>query len=127
MTLEQQTARALQRAVLRRALNAGDGGRLILRFDAHVVDRYRERGARVIRTRSVGRISFPGRWSLDVGITPADAEVQLPFKDLLERLPEEERDHWLDHLVVEPASMTFLRMQAAGAACIDDGDAEAWN
>ena len=126
MTLEDQAARALQRALLQRALTAHDAGRLILRFDAAVVDRYRERGGKLIRTRSVGRISFPGLWSLDVGIPPGAAEVQVQFEELLERLPEEERDHWLDHLVVEPASFNFLRMRMAAAACIDDGDAEAW-
>jgi hypothetical protein len=126
MTTQEQTALVLQRSLLQRALATRDPGRLLLRFHASVVDAYRERGAKVIRTRSVGRITFPGRWSLDVGIAAEDSEVQLPFEDLLDRLPEEERAHWLDHLVAEPASITFLRMRTAGAACIDDGDAEAW-
>jgi hypothetical protein len=126
MTTQEQTAWVLQRSLLQRALANRDPGRLLLRFHASVVDAYRERGAKLIRTRSVGRITFPGRWSLDVGIAAEGSEVQLAFEDLLDRLPEEERAHWLDHLVSEPASITFLRMRTAGAACIDDGDAETW-
>jgi hypothetical protein len=126
VTNEEQAASALQRTLVRRALAARDPGRLLLRFDSSVVDTYRERGGRLIRTRSVGRITFPGRWSLDVGIAAGDAEVQVPAQDLLDRLPEEEYGHWADHLVAEPASLNFLRMRLAGAACIDDGEAEAW-
>ncbi len=48
------------------------------------------------------------------------------MQDLLDRLPEEERAHWLDHLVEEPASLNFLRMRLTAAACIDDGETEAW-
>jgi len=126
MTTQEQAAWVLQRSLVQRALTKRDPGGLLLRFHASVVDAYRERGAKLIRTRSVGRITFPGRWSLDVGIAADGAEVQLPFEDLHDRLPEEEWPHWLDHLVAEPASITFLRMRTAGAACIDDGDAEVW-
>jgi hypothetical protein len=126
MTTEVQVAFTLQRMLLQRALAARDPGRLLLRFHASVVDRYRERGGKVIRTRTVGRITFPGRWSLDVGIAADDSEVQLPMQDLMDRLPEEEREHWLDHLVQEPVSLNFLRMRTAGAACIDDGEAGPW-
>ncbi|MGE0228683.1 MAG: hypothetical protein AB7I38_08820 [Dehalococcoidia bacterium] len=117
---------ALQRLLLTRAFASKDSGRLILRFQASVMDRYRERGASLIRTRTVGRVSFPGRWSLDVGIAAEDTEVQVPFEDLIDRLPEAERAHWVEHLVIEPASFNFLRMRLAGAACIDDGEAQQW-
>lgn len=126
MDEEQVAVAALQRLLLNRAFTANDPGRLLLRFRASVMDRYRERGATLIRTRTVGRVSFPGRWSLDVGITAGDAEVQVPFEDLLDRLPEAERPHWIEHLVIEPASFNFLRMRLAGAACIDDGEAGPW-
>lgn len=121
-----QAVLSLQRLLLNRALIARDPGRLLVRFHASVVDRYRERGGQLIRTRSVGRITIRGGWSLDVGIAPGDAEVQVPMQDLLDRLPEEERAHWLDHLVEEPASLNFLRMRLTAAACIDDGETEAW-
>ncbi len=126
MDQEQAVAEAMQRLLLSRALNARDPGRLFLRFHASVMDRYRERGAQLIRTRTVGRVSVPGRWSLDVGIAVADTEVQVLVEDLLDRLPDTERPHWLDHLVIEPASLNFLRMRLAGAACIDDGEAKEW-
>lgn len=126
MDEEQVAAAALQRALLNRALVAKDPGRLLLRFHASVMHRYRERGATLIRTRTVGRVSLPGRWSLDVGIAAEGSEVQVPFDDLLDRVPEAERPHWVEHLVVEPSSLNFLRMRLAGAACIDDGEAAPW-
>lgn len=124
--------------MLRRALAADDPGRLHLRFRAAVVDRYREaeaqaRGMRLLRTRTVGRIEQPGRWSVDVGIVPAatagadpGGEVHLPFRDFADRLPEAEWAHWLAHAVGFPASEHFLKMRMTQAACIDDGETEDW-
>ena len=128
MTLSGDDAElALQRQLLSRALKAGDPGRLHLRFDAAVVQRYREAsGSQVVRTRSVGRVALPGRWSLDLGISADGSEVHLPVQDLLERLPEGEWQHWVDHLVASPFSANFLKMRQTAAACIDDGDTEAW-
>ena len=117
---------ALQQALLRRALAARDAASLHLRFRAAVVQRYRDGGAQVLRTRSVGRIALAGRWSLDVGIAAEGAEVHLPVRDLLERLPEGEWPRWIAHLVEVPASEAFLRMRRAANACIDDGDAQPW-
>lgn len=132
---------ALERTYLRRALAANDPGRLHLRFAAAVVDRYREaelrdRGVRLLRTRTVGRIEWPGRWSLDVGIVAAEdgaaadaasgGEVHVPFADLVQRLPEEEWPHWLNHAVGFPASEHFLKMRMTQAACIDDGETHNW-
>lgn len=124
---------ALEQSQLRRVLASGDAGRLHVRFRADVVDRYRAfPGAQVIRTRSVGRVSLPGKWSLDMGIVDGDVEpslgavVHVTVRDLLDRLPESERDHWLAHLVATPASVNFLQMTLTAGACIDDGDPEAW-
>ena len=121
-------ADAARRLLLARALS----GRAALdlypvRFHAAVIARYRALpGASVIRTRNVGRVSLPRQWSLDVGIDDDAGEVIATLSDLAARLPESERDHWLDHLAAEPGSAVFLRMQFAGAACIDDGEPEAW-
>ena len=121
-------ADAARRLLLARALS----GRAALdlypvRFRAAVIARYRALpGATVIRTRNVGRVSVPRQWSLDVGIDDDAGEVIATLSDLAGRLPESERDHWLDHLAEEPGSAVFLRMQFAGAACIDDGEPEAW-
>jgi hypothetical protein len=121
-----RSARVLQQALLRRALAARDPSRLHVRFDGAVVDRYRAiEGAQLLRTRSVGRIVIRGRWSLDLGIAP-DGSLQVPFQDLLDRLPEDELPHWLEHLAEEPASAAFLQMRMTAGACIDDGETEAW-
>ena len=120
----------MEQRLLQHALAASDPGRLHLRFHAAVVDRYRERsGVTLLRTRSVGRVALPGRWSLDVGLAEgADGEalVHLPIADLLDRLPEEEWAHWIAHLMTGPVSESYLQMRMTPAACIDDGEPGAW-
>lgn len=125
----------LEQTLLRRVLSSGDGRRLHLRFDAAVLDRYRSMpSVQLIRTRTVGRISVPNRWSLDVGIASVDGEdesagvvLHATLGDLLDRLPEDERDHWIAHLVLQPVSVNFLQMKMSAGACIDDGEPEAWS
>ena len=123
-------AGVLQQVLLRRALASGDGLSLPLRFSAEVVAKYRSiEGAQVIRTRTVGRVAVRGQWSLDMGIVddaPGGAEVQVTLGDFMQRLPEREREHWIAHLVAEPASENFLQMKMAANACIDDGETAAW-
>ena len=125
---ELSEATATRRLLLARALSGRAGIDLYpVRFRAEVIQRYRALpDVQVIRTRNVGRLSLSRQWSLDVGIDDDAGEVSVPLRDLAGRLPEAERDHWLDHLVDEPGSAVFLRMQFAGAACIDDGEPEAW-
>ena len=121
------SAYSLQQAVLRRALAAGDAGRVHLYFRVAVIARYRQLGgAQLFRTDSVGRVAVPGRWSLDMGITPDERQVHLPATDLIERLPEGEREHWIEHLVETPSSANFLQMRMTAAACIDDGETRRW-
>lgn len=126
----------LQQSLMRRALAAQDGARLHVRFAIAVVDRYRaQANAQVMRTRTVGRIAIPGRWTLDFGIVDgvdgSDAagpgEVHVPFVDLVERLPESEREHWIEHLVETPASAAFVQMRMTPSACIDDGETQDWD
>ncbi|MPZ98354.1 MAG: hypothetical protein GEU80_03280 [Dehalococcoidia bacterium] len=128
-------AAVLQQTLLRRALAARDPGRLHLSFDVAVIERYRALpGAQLLRTRTVGRIAVPGKWSVDVGIAEGIAEgtadgegqVHLPFTDLVDRVPEDEWPHWVAHLVEAPASRAFLQMRMSAAACIDDGDTVPW-
>ena len=124
---EASEATATRRLLLSRALSRGQLDTYPVRFRAEVIERYRSMpGVQLIRTRSVGRVALPRQWSLDVGIDDDAGEVSVPLRDLAARLPEGEREHWLAHLVDEPGSAVFLRMQLAGAACIDDGEPEAW-
>jgi|SRR5690606_21876516 len=123
-------AAILQQTVLRRALAARDPGRLHLSFEAEVIERYRDLpGAQLLRTRTVGRINLPGKWSVDLGIAEGPEggkQVHLPFADLVDRVPEDEWPHWVEHLVEQPASRSFLQMRMSAAACIDDGDTVPW-
>jgi hypothetical protein len=123
--VEQATA-ALERRLLTRALSAGDFGLLHLRFDVAVLARYRERGARLVRTRTVGRITMP-QWSIDVGIAAGDRWLHLAARDLLERVPETEHAHWVEHLAPQAASASYLQMCMTPVACIDDGETETWD
>ncbi|MBM3138805.1 MAG: hypothetical protein FJZ92_00995 [Chloroflexi bacterium] len=118
----------LEQSLLRRALAARDPGRLHVRFNAAVVDRYRGMpGAQLLRTRTVGRLTLPGRWSLDIGIVDGEEpEVHAPVQDLIDRLPEAEWPHWIEHLVESPASANFIQMRMTPAACIDDGETADW-
>jgi len=122
---------SLEQAILRRVLNAGDGRGLHLRFRGAVLDRYREMAnAQLIRTATVGRINVPGSWSLDVGIAEAEGGetvLHATLADLVDRLPERERGHWISHLWPQPASVNFLQMRMAAGACIDDGEPRAWD
>lgn len=120
-------ARGSQRALVERAIARGEYGLLTLRFRTSVLARYRERAdARLIRTRTVGRIAIVRGWSIDAGIAPDEDEIEVFASDFAERLPEAERAHWLDHLVAPPASANFVLMRLSGNACIDDGEPEAW-
>ena len=119
-------ALALERRLLARALAASDFGGLHLHFDVAVLERYRERGATLVRTRTVGRVALAGRWSLDLGIAPGEQQVHLPARDLLDRLPVEEHAHWVAHFVGAPASERFIQMRMTSAACIDDGETVTW-
>ena len=120
-------ARGSQRALVERAVARGEYGLLTLRFRASVLDRYRERAdVRLLRTRSVGRIAVVRGWSIDAGIAPGEEEIEVFASDFAERLPEREREHWLEHLASPPASANFALMRLSGNACIDDGEPSAW-
>lgn len=89
-----------------------------------VLDRYLGMsGAEVTRTDSVGRIKTAS-WMLDFGIAPDENSVHVPVA-ALERVPENERTHWLEHLEDGAWSQNFLKMQSAHS-CIDDGTFRAW-
>ncbi len=105
----------------------GDVGAAQVWFDQHVLDRYRAApGFRVLRTNSAGRVRSPAGWSLDFGIADADRLVHASAADLAQRVPADERRHWVGHVITPPMSRTFLLMRLGGGACIDDGEIRDW-
>jgi len=109
-------------ALFLRALN-GDPGLVQVWFDQRVLDRYRaQSGWRVMRTNSVGRVRSPEGWQFDFGIAGDDRLVHASLKDLVERLPAAERQHWAQHLLAQPVSRNFLSIRMAPGSCFDDGD-----
>ena len=112
--------------IYRRAFAAQDPALLQLSFDAAVLERYRESAAyELSRTDAVGRIKREGGWTLDVGISD-EGSVHACLRDVLHALPEQEREHWAQHVVALPMSRTFLQMRLSPGACIDDGEVRAW-
>ncbi len=96
-------------------------------FDVAVLDKYRTASAfRVIRTATIGRVSRERIWSLDFGISPDDTLIHASLGDLLQRLPQDEREHWTGHVVTLPVSVNFLQTQLAPGSCIDDGELRTW-
>ncbi len=115
------------RRTVARAAAAGDAAALPLRFSVRVLDRCLEQsGAKILRTDTVGRLIRPARPVIDFGIVAGGAEIHIRFADLLELIPESERDRWLDHLIAPELSRTLLKMQLAPAACHDDGELREW-
>ena len=114
------------RVVVRRALAGEDFANLPLHFEVAVLQRYRgASGFSIIRTDSVGRVRKQGGWSLDFGIAPDEALVHVCWADFA-RLPGDEREHWAEHAVPLPSSLTYLHMRLAPGSCIDDGDVRDW-
>ncbi|MBV9324296.1 MAG: hypothetical protein JO352_10965 [Chloroflexi bacterium] len=123
---ERQGASAQAVALYLRVLG-GDLGAAHLWFDAHVLDRYREKsGWRVMRTNTVGRLRSPEGWQLDFGIVDVDGALHTTARELSERLPASERQHWAEHVILPAASRNFLAMRMAPGSCIDDGDLRDW-
>jgi hypothetical protein len=126
MSATYRAADAQLQALYARVLG-GNLGLAQLWFSPDVLDAYRARGGvRVMRTNSVGRVQSPEGWSFDFGIAAADEALHATLNDLVQRLPERERQHWLEHVIALPTSRNFLTMRLAPGSCIDDGDLRAW-
>ena len=111
----------------RRAFRTQDPALVQVSFDAAVIDKYRGiPGFELIRTDTVGRVKRQGGWAIDVGIAGEGRTVHASLHDLLQALPEEEREHWAQHVVAPPLSEHFLQMRLAAGACIDDGEVRDW-
>ena len=94
-------------------------------FDVAVLDAYLEKSdVRVSRTRTVGRVKAP-TWSVDFGIAPDEKTIHVTLNQLMQKLPERERDTWLSHAAADRFSENYLKMQGSHA-CIDDGNLRGW-
>ena len=111
----------------RKAL-AGDASGLAPVFlDVAVLDRYRGKyGYSLVRSNSIGRLKKEGAWSLDFGISPGEATIHASVGDLAQKLPPEELEHWVRHVVSPPMSDNFIKTRLTTGACIDDGDTRPW-
>lgn len=113
--------------LLHRKVLGGDLGAAQLWFDQRVLDRYRaQTGFKVIRSDSAGRVRAAA-WTIDFGIADKDRIIHVSAGDLAQRLPKEERSHWIDHALTLPVSRTFLTMRLGAGSCIDDGEIRDWN
>jgi hypothetical protein len=94
-------------------------------FRVEVLEHYlTQKGAAVTRTETVGRVKAAS-WSLDFGIAPDEKTIHATLRDLQNKLPENESEHWLSHVEDKGFSENFLKMQGSHA-CIDDGGLRNW-
>lgn len=94
-------------------------------FDVAVLEKYLALDdVKMTRTRTVGRVKS-ATWSVDFGIAPDEKSIHVTLSQLLQKLPEAERDHWLSHADGARFSENYLKMQGSHA-CIDDGNLRAW-
>ena len=114
------------RLLYRRVFASQDAALAQVSFDPSVIDKYRDKpGYTLVRTNSAGRIKREGAWSLDVGIAEGST-LHASLRDVMNRLPEAEREHWASHVVALPMSSAFIQMQLQPGSCFDDGELRAW-
>jgi hypothetical protein len=114
------------RLLYRRVFASQDPSLAQISFDASLLDRYRgHAGYTLVRTNSAGRIKREGAWSIDLGIAE-DSTLHASLRDLMNNLPEAEREHWADHVVALPMSSSFVQMQLQPSSCFDDGELRPW-
>jgi len=122
----QDEANIYLRLLYRRVFASQDAALMQVSFDPSVTDKYRDKpGYSLVRTNSAGRIKREGAWSLDVGIAEGGT-VHASLRDVMNKLPEAEREHWAGHVVALPMSAAFIQMQLQPGSCFDDGELRAW-
>lgn len=114
------------RVIYSRAFTRADPALVQIRFQAAVLNRYRERGLEIKRTNTVGRVKKRGGWSLDFGIGEGDRTIHTGLGALLQNLPEQELEHWADHVAQSDLSENFCKMGLHPGSCIEDGDLRDW-
>ncbi len=96
-----------------------------LEFQVAVLDKYlNDKNFTVSRTNSVGRIKSAA-WSFDFGIAPDENFLHSSVSLFTQKLPENERAHWLEFVANDRYSENFLKMQSAHS-CVDDGTYRGW-
>ena len=96
-------------------------------LNSAVLEKYRGRpGFSLMRSNTIGRLKREGSWSLDLGISPQNGIIHLSLGDLINRLPPEERDHWVSHIVTPPLSDSMTKAYLSPGGCIEDGDVRPW-
>jgi hypothetical protein len=111
----------------RRALTTQNPALVQVSFDSAVLEKYRAPGYSLIRTNTVGRVTRQGGWTLDLGIGEEGRTVHACVGDLLNNLPDAEREHWAQHVVSLPLSANFLAMRLQPNSCFDDGEVRPWD
>ncbi len=109
-----------------RAVSSGDASALPIHFSASVLRWYLDRGAKILRSNTVGRLMQPGKAVIDFGIVDDDRAIHLRFGDIGALIPESERQHWFDHLIAPEASRAYLQMTLQPGACHGDGELRDW-
>ena len=79
---------AVWRRTVARAVSTSDASALPVHFTASVLSRYIDRGAKILRTDTVGRLLQPGKAVIDFGIVEDDTVIHLRFGDIGSLIPE---------------------------------------
>jgi hypothetical protein len=109
-----------------RRVLSGQFDQVHLFFDVAVLNRYLgEESYQISRTDSAGTLKRAGAWALAFGIV-SDTAIHVQVGELAARLPESERDHWLQHMVALPHSRHFVRVRMSPGSCFADGDIRPW-
>ncbi|OUM97049.1 MAG: hypothetical protein BAA04_06570 [Firmicutes bacterium ZCTH02-B6] len=109
-----------------RALVDKNPGALPICFDIAVLEKYREAGYTLFRTKSAGRVQAPEGWRLDFGIVDDAGVIHASAADVC-KLPRAERQHFAAHVRTPPLNARFLKLHMGLGACVDEGDVEHWD
>lgn len=128
ITLQSVKDVSIARQLYERVAGADIFEKVQIFYTAEVLTRYlTTNGFKVIRTDTSGRVSRAGAWSVDFGISgDGDSLLHTSVEALAYRIPEAEREHWLNHLVTIPVSANYLK-GLIRPGCLDDGPIRVWS
>lgn len=117
---------AMERRYLEKVLVEKDAGGAHVTFHVDVLNRYRDAGYTMYRTRNAGRVQAPEGWRLDFGIVDDAGVIHAALRDVL-KLPRAERRHFAAYGLSAGMNARYLKMQMGLGACVDEGDIAAWD